>query len=445
MSIKIRIDKVVKDWPEMIKDLKKADQNLTRHPNKPPAHTSQKHLEFIADCKILTQDINIRSCEELLSLEMFVEWTFDKMSPNYRKAKWLAMLGYQKQKYGSYQFPSRSANDPRETQYYNMISLLRNSYRGKTVSIKFDKSIFELPFAKKWIAVKKVKSYTAREWQKVLDFSKQKDGSYIKPKNKSSDPKEKFMYSLIIRFRQALKKDKLEKAVLGMPMAQEWIIGTSSDLEYWQNMIDYIYNKYGKIIKPSKKSNDEKIRSFANKINNWRNAISNDISKKPDQDVLKLPMAKEWLFPSTSPYENLKLKWLDYTNYIFQKYGEYRYPKVSSKDPVEKKFYSYISTVKKRIQDQFTQDQVEGILLLPMAETWLKVSISNTRTAERWKKMLSFIESKYGEYRKPQPLPSDAEERKYYFFVYNLAKKIKKGEAIPETLSDLPMAKEWLT
>ena len=447
MSIKIRIEETSFEWPLMIEELKKVDPVLSKSPNKPPSYITAKQTAVIDRGKALAQDLNLENAEKVLSLEMYVEWCFDKMKPNYRVAKWYAMLAYLKSKYGRYVFPKRSTGDLRETQYYNMIGLLRATYRGKTENIKLDKSILSLPYAREWICIKSPKnkcSFTKKDWLEILNFTKSKYGFYLKPKNSKDDSIERKLYRQLLEIRATYKKGELKESILNLPKAQEWIKGIKpSDTELWKDMLDFIQSKYGEYVKPNIKSSDRRERKFAANISSWRSGLKNNNFKMPDPEVLKLPMAQEWLYEKAVSKNYLKLKWFEYLDHMQVKYGEYRIPKVSSSDPTEKKFHSFIATLRRRIKKMDSAEK-EALLLLPMTKEWLVSKRSEFRIYKRWNDMLKYILKKYGHYQEPKPLPNDSEERRYYFFLYSLRKKLDKGDPLFESLYHLPMAKEWL-
>ena len=81
MNIEERINKILAEWPAMIEALKKIDPNLSRRPNTPPDHMTLDHALLINLGTKLAQDINLEANHGILSLEMFVEWCFDKMTP----------------------------------------------------------------------------------------------------------------------------------------------------------------------------------------------------------------------------------------------------------------------------------------------------------------------------------------------------------------------------
>ena len=448
MSLKNSIDQVMKDWPKMIKDLKKVEINLSRRPNKPPSHTSQKQLDLIENCKHLAQTININTNEELLSLEMFVEWTFDKMHSSYRKAKWMAMLGYQKKKYGIYQFPRRSTKDPRESQYYNMISLLRNSFRGKTVSIKFDRELLSLPYTKEWITVdtkqkKEIKIYTKKDWQEVLDFVRNKYGKYKKPKRNSDDPQEKSISLSLLRIRAAYKKNKLSNAILKMPMAREWIMEEKkNDTDYWLEMLIFISKKYNRYIRPNIRSIDQKERKFAAQIQAWRTAIKNNAPNQPDPKVFDLPKAHEWLILHDK-IKIIKNEWQKYISFMKQADGTYKFPTFNSKDSLERRFYSLIRKWQKELKS-IPKIELEYLFELPMAEEWLTKTSGEIKACEKWMEMLDFLKSKYGYNQKPGLSRTDSTEKYYYLFVYNFRRNLIRKKFNYNSLLKLPMAEEWI-
>ena len=447
MNIEERIAKVLAEWPVMIEALKKIDTNLSRRPNTPPDHMTLDHAILINFGRKLAQEMNLELSHGVLGLEMFVEWCFDKMSPTYRIAKWYGMLEYMKSKYGKYTFPSRSNGDPREYQYYNMITLLRSTYRGKTKSIILDKSLLSLPYAKKWICVpnkKGGKNLSNTDWLNILQISYEKYGSHRKPSSRSKDPEERKLYRLILQFRKAYKNGSLKEPILKLPKAKEWITGTDPNTEYWQKMLEFINSKYGKLVEPNIRSKDKKERSFASKIANWRNALKHKSSNAPHPKLLKLPMAKEWLSQKQSKVDQIKQKWLDYLDYTRINYGEFQLPKVSSKDSRIKSFYSYIRNLRERLKDLSSIEQDE-ILSLPMAKEWLKPTDNYLKASDKWNEMLKFLRAKYGECQHPRSLANDPVEKNYYSFVYRLRKRIKEENLFPESLSNLPMAKEWLS
>ena len=450
MNIKESVEKILAEWPLMIADLKVSHANLSKSPNKAPADIKSKQRALIESGKKLALEMNLKTSNGILSLEMFVEWCFDKMSPDYRVAKWYGMLEYIKKKHGKYILPQRSSDDPREVQYYNMISLLRNTYRGKKASINLDKKVLLLPCAKKWICCSGHiinESYSNHDWHKILNFTKKKYGFYNKPAKSSEDPKEEEIYKLLKNIQRSYKKGILKKSILKLPKAQQWLAGVPpSDLDKWNDYLDYSKSKYGKYSKPDIKSKDLLERSFATKINLWRSALLNNTAKQPDPKIFSLPMAGEWLSitPKLNPLEMIKIKWLNYIDYMYEKYDHYKFPQSNSTDPFEKKFHLYIRYLFKRIQVNLTPAQREALFLLPMAREWLNKSAKESRLYYKWNEMLGFLKRKYGQYQKPAPLPNDDIERKFYFFTNNMRKKVIKSGQIPKVLADLPMSKEWL-
>ena len=154
-------------------------------------------------------------------------------------------------------------------------------------------------------------------------------------------------------------------------------------------------------------------------------------------------MAKEWLCQKAPKADKIKQKWQDYLDYTRTNYGEYQIPKVSSKDSRIKKFYSYLRNLRERMKELPRSEQ-DKILSLPMAKEWLKPTDTYSKAGDKWNKMLKFLKTKYGKYQHPRCIANDPVEKNYHTFVYRLRKKVKEESSLPNSLSTLPMAKEWL-
>lgn len=206
----------------------------------------QSEIEFaelIIKARKFLKGKNLARYANLLVLDHFVCYVFSNMDPDYRAAKWFEMLEYMKAKYGSVRLPRRTADDPRESSFYNSISLLRTGYRGKTQKIKFDQSILELPMAKEWICIQR-------------------------------------------------RERKKSKKVVVRPGIKE----KKCDTDFWLAMLLHQIRKYGRYQKPIESSDDKIEKKYASKIRYWSQALKGDSKgPKPDRRVLDLPMAREWL------------------------------------------------------------------------------------------------------------------------------------------------------
>ena len=446
MNLPLLIQQVLIEWPIMIRDLKKIDSNLSKRPNKTPSHASNEHLKLIDTARQLAEKINLKDNLELLSLEMFVEWTYSKHDPNYRIAKWYAMLSYLKAKYGTYKFPTRTSGDNRESQYYNMISLLRNTYRGKTKSIALDESLLKLPKAKEWICNNNYdqRIYTCSDWQKVLDFSIKKYGFHLKPKATQKDKEEYRHYQLLQRIKRSYKKGNVLPEVFDLPKAEEWIKGIKpSDSDIWLEILSFSIDKLGFYSKPRINSTNLQEKQYAIKIQNWRNAlIKGNKQSSPDQTVLNLPMAREWLLVENSPFHQALSKWPKLLNQLKSK-GELKYPKASSTDPLEKEFHALITYFKNKFK-RATSDEIKTIYSLEKANDFLDKTSDELKSCKKWEEMLQYLHNKYGFHKLPQSRSKDPNEKAFYNFIHSHKRRVRQKGTTYKSILELPMAREWL-
>ena len=219
-------DKLLSEWPALAEKWKAINPKMPK-----PAFNKECQVEYdlatlAVKARVHLSNRNFWKMIHILSLDKFIEYAFNFKDPRYREAQWYSMLGYQLDKYNYFKSPKRTSEDSREFQYFNMISLLRTGFRGKSQQIVFKEEYLQFPLAKEWIAQECQPKYTVVEWKKFIKACRQKDGTYVRPIKSKLDPKKTEMSSLLKNIRSDFMENPgcVDEKVFELPMAIKWIV-----------------------------------------------------------------------------------------------------------------------------------------------------------------------------------------------------------------------------